>query len=361
VIADPSANIELCGSCHAQIASVNESSAHSTFEGYKTFFETRSGLAFENHPEIEEEFNDECGACHTTCGQCHVSFPNTVKGGLINGHVFNAIPVTTDKTEFKQVCTACHSSRIEEEFYKLGAMENIAGYGIDTHYYQSFKCTSCHDAMDMHGDGTITETRYESHNLSRCEDCHATVTYSDVTVTFGSDSDNIFHQQHGIASDSNDPVFQCQVCHSQDYKNCNSCHVAGSGITGEVYVTFEIGLNPIPDVRPEYDYVVLRHIPISPDTYEPWGETNLAYYSALPSWKYASPHNIRLFTERTDTSGGLNDEYDGCRSCHNASENGNDWFLRASELDSMATELGYTEEVDANQSYTVDDAIPSPL
>ncbi len=361
VIADPSAGMETCGRCHAQIASTGETSVHSTFHGYRSLFERRAGFSFASHPGIEEEFSSECGSCHTTCGQCHVSLPNTVQGGLMEGHVFKANPNTMSKTSFKQVCTACHSSRIEEEFYKLGSLESVTGYRLDTHYYKGYKCTSCHTASDMHGDGMLYGTRYASHEISRCEDCHSTVSYNDASVTFGSSGDNLFHRQHGVASGASDPVFQCQVCHSQQYKNCNSCHVSGGGITGSSYLTFKIGLNPIKDVRPEYDYVVLRHIPIAPDTYEPWGISELANYSALPSWKYASPHNILRFTARTDTTGGLNDGYDGCRACHNAVESGNDWFLRASELDSMATLLGYPEEVDANQNYVVDDAIPSQI
>jgi thiosulfate/3-mercaptopyruvate sulfurtransferase len=370
LVRDPSADIATCGQCHARIASANETSLHTTFHGYETLFETRAGYDFDAHPEIEEEFANECGACHTTCGQCHVSLPNSVQGGLMEGHEFKAVPYTLGKTSFKQVCTACHNSRIEEEFYGLNDMA-VPGYRVDAHYYTDYsKCTDCHDADEMHGDGMMYGTRYESASMPGCEDCHATVEYNDANVTFGSSGDNAFHQQHGTGTSGTS--LQCQVCHSQEYKNCNACHVGGeanpnSGVTGDPYLAFEIGKNPLAVERPEYDYVVLRHIPISPSTYDHFGEANLANFESLPNWKYASPHNIQRWTSRTDTTGGLDDGNDGCRSCHNGSQSGyTDWFLRQTDVDSIDTLLEGELSVDpkeseANSAYTVDDNIPTPF
>jgi hypothetical protein len=306
-----------CGQCHGDITSVYETSLHQNFHGYETLFETRSGLTFEDHPELEEEFNNECGKCHTTCGECHISRPRSVKGGLVRGHQFMPKPNQTEQ------CTACHGSRVGEEY--TGSRD---GYSADVHYVPNgMNCVSCHTGEEMHGDGTVYETRYQEPDMPRCELCHSSA-----------ENANIYHSMHW-------DNFQCNVCHSQDYKNCNECHVGGAGITGESYIDFKVGKNPIPDQR-DYEYVVLRHIPITEDTFSPWGVDDLPNYSALPSWKYASPHNIKRWTARTDTTGGLS-----CgTSCH-LSETG---FLRAADLEDMSD-----AERAANLPYIVPDGPPT--
>jgi thiosulfate/3-mercaptopyruvate sulfurtransferase len=119
-------------------------------------------------------------------------------------------------------------------------------------------------------------------------------------------------------------AFACQVCHSQNYKSCNGCHV-GEGITGSSYETFKIGYNPLPD-RPE-KFVVLRHIPIVPDTYTGWGLSELSNFDTEPTWKFATPHNIRRRTDRTPEGG-------SCGSaCHNSYQGPTDFFLRAADLE----------------------------
>ncbi len=323
MVKDPSvAYEETCGACHPGIASNFATSLHSSFHGYETLFEARSGISFESHPEIEEEFANECGACHTTCGECHVSRPRSVEGGLVQGHRFMPVPSQTNQ------CTACHGSRVGEEY--LGQRD---GYAADAHYVPMGKnCMFCHDGHEMHGTGTEVGTRYEQANMPRCEDCHS-----------GVETTNDYHTQHW-------GQLQCQVCHSQDYKNCNKCHVGGTGVREPSYITFKIGKNPIPDER-EYEYVVLRHIPIAEDTYEPWGITDLPDFAVLPNWKYASPHNIRRWTARTDTSDGL-----GCAYvCHNSAETDStaNWFLRQADIDTLTA-----AEQEANSPYIVPDGPP---
>lgn len=319
VNAKPSMNYEeTCGQCHADIADRYASSVHQNFTGYETLFETRSGLEFENHPELEEEFANECGTCHTTCGECHVSRPRSVKGGLVQGHRFMPVPNQT------QQCTACHGSRVGEEY--TGSRD---GYSPDVHFLPGgMNCMGCHTGHEMHGSGNVAPTRYEADGIPRCEWCHT-----------GAQEANLYHEQHW-------DELQCQVCHSQDYKNCNSCHVAGGGITGESYIQFKIGKNPLADdVRPEYEYVVLRHIPIAEDTFEPWGVENLENYSALPTFKYSSPHNIQRWTARTDTTGGVGCGY----ACHTSEE----WFLRLDDLQDRPP-----AEQEANMPYIVPDEPP---
>lgn len=328
LVSDPAANAdEACSRCHAGIVNKMANSLHGSFKGYQTLFETRSGITFADHPEIEHEFSAECGACHTTCGQCHISRPDAVKGGLVQGHQFMPVPSQADQ------CTACHGSRVGEEY--TGSREGYAG---DIHYIPNLmKCTDCHSGSEMHGTGVEYATRYESQEMPRCEHCH-----SDVAAS------NNYHTKHW-------GELQCQVCHSQDYKNCNLCHVGGTGVREPSYLAFKIGKNPIPDQR-DYEYVVLRHIPIADDTYEPWGITSLDNFDALPTWKYASPHNIRRWTARTDTVDADGNAV-GCGTlCHTTPDDDiAGWFLRQVDLDNMTD----PKEVSANQAYICPDGSPT--
>ena len=186
----------------------------------------------------------------------------------------------------------------------------------------------------MHGTpGAQPKTRYEEPALPKCVDCHAAI------------EPNTWHAMHtGSGAELEGRSLQCQACHSQDYKSCNSCHV-GEGITGSSYQTFKIGKNPIQNLN-GFDYAVLRHIPVSEDTYTGWGLTELVNYSSVETWKYTSPHNIRRITDRTDTSTGL----DGCENCHATEDSPQGYFLRASDL----TGLPQAEQ-DANQHVIVPD------
>jgi len=179
----------------------------------------------------------------------------------------------------------------------------------------------------MHGDGTTYEYRYQENDMPRCEFCHSSA-----------EDANTYHVMHW-------DNFQCNICHSQDYKNCNLCHVGGTGVREPSYIDFKIGKNPLPEDR-DYEYAVLRHIPIAEDTYEPWGVSELPNYAALPTWKYASPHNIRRWTARTDTTGGL--------SCGTSCHNSETFFLRAADLEDMSE-----AEREANMPYIVPDGPPT--
>lgn len=38
--------------------------------------------------------------------------------------------------------------------------------------------------------------------------------------------------------------FNCQVCHSQNYNNCGSCHIHGDEVKVPAYMDYKIALNP---------------------------------------------------------------------------------------------------------------------
>ena len=316
IVAAPSNESETyCSGCHAGTVANDHSSLHRTQEGYFTLFEKRAGYDIRDNEHQSEEFDKECGKCHTTCGQCHVSKPISVGGGFVSGHEFRKTPHMTNN------CTACHGSRVGAEF--RGDNE---GLSPDTHYqYQTMRCEACHEAAQLHGPGFTLETRYDDNKpvLPKCEECH-----EDARTT------NAYHQKHWADGEDNPGTshLQCQVCHSQEYKNCNACHVGGDGITGSSYMKFKIGKNYRQTSEKPYDYAVVRHIPIAPDTYNNWGVSGLPNFDDEPTWKYATPHNIRRFTARTDTTGG-----GSCwKNCHNNWVPELDTYLRANDDDMQA-------------------------
>jgi thiosulfate/3-mercaptopyruvate sulfurtransferase len=286
--------------CHAGVANYSRA-VHSTQAGYLALFERRSGLDLTTHPDLSDGFASDCASCHASCGDCHISQPKNVGGGLITGHRINKTPDMTRN------CTACHGSRVGDEY--RGQNDYASA---DVHYRPgAMTCMGCHTGAEMHGDGTRPERRYAVANMPQCVDCH-----DDVATA------NDYHNTHF-------DDMSCQVCHSQTYKGCNSCHV-GEGITGSSYPIFKIGRNPIPELR-DREFVLLRHVPLSPDTFEGWGLPDLEFFESEPTWKYTSPHNIRRWTERTQVADGL-----ACyEACHNTPDGQEGWFFRAADLQAL--------------------------
>ncbi|WP_420643331.1 hypothetical protein [Candidatus Leptofilum sp.] len=334
LIENPSNNpVESCGECHPDVVATHDNSLHSNLAGYWTVLDART--VPENHEAIDGMFNNHCSSCHATCGECHVSQPNLVGGGLIEGHLFNETPSMTRN------CTACHGSRIGNEY--LGKHE---GLRPDVHFTQGrMACVDCHSGHEMHGapeDCQDCHTgpeaqqveppdhRYDGVQTPRCESCH-------ITVAIGQD-DIEMHQEH--AGD-----LSCQVCHSISYTSCDGCHVEISENTGnpifstdDHYFSFIIGKNPLESYDRPYEYVTLRHIPIAQDSFSFYGDDLLPNYSALPTWAYTTPHNIQRVTPQTES----------CDSCHGNA----DLFLTADKI--------YPEELEANLSLIVD-SIPAPI
>ena len=294
LVTDPSDDPQAaaCAECHTDIAPYQQYSLHFNLAGYDTVLQTRS--VPENHPTIEEGQSYHCNSCHATCGQCHVSQPASVGGGLVSGHVFEQVP------SMSRQCTACHGSRVKNEY--TGANE---GLPADVHLRQArMVCTDCHTSGDMHGtdhitaDGTGRAHRYDGPQSPSCLDCHAEVT--------GIGSGNEYHEAHGTE------VLSCQVCHSVSYINCYSCHLQQTDEGQPFYqlgheeITFAIGRNPRRDTYRPYRYVPLRHVPTFPELFELYGEDVLPNFNALPTWTYATPHNIQLRTPQTES----------CESCH---------------------------------------------
>jgi hypothetical protein len=330
VIRDPSADAETtCGKCHPNIAPFQENSLHNNLAGYDTVLHQRSTP--ENHPLIEEGESYHCSNCHTTCGQCHISQPTSVGGGLIDGHVFNRIP------SMSRQCTACHGSRVKNEY--TGAHE---GLSADVHLRTGrMVCTDCHTGGDMHGtdyisyaeDGALVvghDHRYDGAQGPSCESCHQS--------QVGIGSGNPYHEAHGTE------VLSCQVCHSINYINCYDCHLERSADDVPYFrlesenLGFYIGRNPLRTAERPYRFVPVRHVPTYPELFQLYGEDILDTFDALPTWTYATPHNIQRNTPQTAS----------CESCHT----NNALFLTPDKV--------REQELQANQTVIVLSAPPLP-
>ena len=313
---DPSgAQRNVCAACHAHISTVYNKSPHGSQSGFVAAILARSGLT-----ELDENgrqmLDQQCGQCHASCGQCHIARPEAAGGGLVAGHVLQHEPLEMEN------CLGCHGERLGAEF-----TGQLPGLEADVHYQKGMTCFDCHPEEGMHGDGVTYEHRYQVADLPQCADCHPDA--------LSEETSNIYHKL--MAKD-----VQCQVCHSSSYRNCYSCHVGktSSGLRQEVELDFRIGKNPIQDEKHPWEYVVLRHVPIAPDSYQEWGLA-LNNYASKPTWVYASPHNIQRQTPQNA----------GCfGTCHNNP----DVFLTPDYIQQKVDQgLMVQAEVQANDSVVV--------
>ena len=317
VVREPD-SAETCGPCHTDTVLADQTSLHSTLAGYTTVLTARSSP--DKMAEIEEMMGNHCTTCHTSCGQCHVSRPTNLGGGLSAGHQFKQVP------PMNLTCTGCHGSRIENEY--KGKNEGVQP---DVHWIKyGMPCFDCHTADEMHGKTGEFTHRYDGPPAPGCQDegCHEGVAPGD-----GIANHTEFHFE----------ALSCQVCHSTTYKNCYSCHVAQEDGVPFFKIEpsemgFKIGLNPIQSPDRPWKYVPVRHVPIDPESFAFYGENLLSNFDALPTWKYSTPHNIQRNTPQTES----------CDSCH-----GNAGFF-------LTSDDVLPEELEANKEVIVEE-IPPPM
>ena len=278
---------EKCASCHQEIVDNFVTSIHNG-TGQKRKVTIRSGLDgpedFDQLPQHQiDGYNANCATCHAGCGECHVVRPPIGGGGLSAGHNFNKTP------DMVTICVTCHVSRGGHAY--LGV---ASGTQADLHLTQAgFKCVDCHNANELHGDGQMVEQRYAYSKLPECENCHSDI-----------ESNNNFHSMH--VGD-----FNCQVCHSQVYNNCGSCHVHGEGARIPSYLDFKIARNPIPDIKTGFAFTLVRRTLAAPDNWEKYGVAEYDDFDAFPTYNYTSPHNILRWTDRTQV-GSQKSCYENC-------------------------------------------------
>jgi len=277
-----------CGECHEDIVSTAKNSLHYTLAPFERIITARANK--EDKKVLSKIFlakEKHCNHCHASCGQCHVSRPDYVKGGFLAKHEFQKTP------PMGTTCAACHGGRVYAEF--TGSKNE---YAADIHYEnEKMTCTGCHTAEQMHSDNSGADSRFDIPERPDCRDCHQEV--------FSAQPGNDSHKIH------KDKV-ACQVCHAQANKNCFSCHV-GTDKKGlpyfkckETRMLFKIGLNPKKSKDRPYNYVVLRHPPADPDLFDFYVKNGLSDFDNLPTWKLATSHNIRRTTPQNKE----------CNNCH---------------------------------------------
>jgi hypothetical protein len=181
----------------------------------------------------------------------------------------------------------------------------------------------------MHGMDMDDVYRYDGEAEPPCETCHED--------QIGVGSGIYQHEVHGTET------LSCQTCHSVSYTNCTNCHVERTEDDIAFYsvesheVTFVIGRNPLRSAERPYDYTVLRHVPVDPESFS-FYDIEMALFSSRPTWVYATPHNIQRNTPQTES----------CESCH-----GNDDIF-------LTPDRVVEWELEANADVMVDAAPPLP-
>lgn len=300
VVRDPSYPAPgACAECHD--VDHYQTSLHASIAPIKQSIMNRAKDDPSVKAKLNTAFNNHCASCHSSCGQCHISRPSSVGGGLMAGHAYEK------RAQVKETCTACHGSRVGKEYFGEG--KNCKP---DIHRQKAFmKCSKCHTAEELHGQGKTPKDRYHAAGLPQCRDCHEKVFTEPGPY-------QTVHLQH-------EKKASCQVCHAQPYTNCFSCHVKMDKQGQKYYevkahrTDFKIGLNPDrTDRRPE-KFVVLRHVPIDQDTFKHYVDQALTNFDRVPTWKPASPHNIRRKTDQNAE----------CNHCHGQKR----LFLRENDVE----------------------------
>ncbi|MGD8969630.1 MAG: hypothetical protein PVI07_19155 [Anaerolineae bacterium] len=275
-----------CRVCHTESGRLVETSLHQNLTGFGTALTTRG--ADLSNAAMQTAFDNHCNECHTTCGQCHVSRPTALDGGLLKEHEVKSV------ASMKDTCLACHGARVANEYQ--GKNEGVEG---SVHWTEEgMACFECHPVTDYHGDGTEYAHRYDGGPSVECLDCHEEAEPEESEIA-----------EHALHADK----VACQVCHvSGPYKSCYNCHVAlneeGEPFfrSGDSQMTLKIGRNPLQSEDRPWDYVLLRHVPVVPDTFAFYGGYELSDFDNAPTWKYATPHNIQRVTPQNQS----------CDSCH---------------------------------------------
>jgi thiosulfate/3-mercaptopyruvate sulfurtransferase len=281
----PAADTATCGTCHRDVSPLNADSLHTTLRGYDTVLQDRSRE--EHYATLEGVEANHCNSCHTTCGDCHISQPTNVGGGLLKGHRFVRTP------PMSQTCTACHGSRVKNEYFGLN--EELPS---DVHFRARMSCTDCHSSAELHGMGEPQTHRYDGKPSQSCESCHLDV------IGVGSGIEQ--HEVHGTET------LSCQACHSVAYTNCVNCHVALNDEkqpffkVEDHFLAFYIGKNPLRGADRPYRYVTLRHVPVDATSFSFYGQDLLPNFAKRPTWVYSTPHNIQRITPQNER----------CDACH---------------------------------------------
>ena len=248
-----------CGGCHDEIVSTAGDSLHATLATFPRMLKSRANM--DKWAHIDKARQNHCASCHTSCGGCHVSRPPSAQKGFVRGHVFQKQPDPINQ------CTACHGSRVGYEYYGQRGQGDVhaAKAGMD--------CVDCHNAGEMHAAAPENiEVRYVLQEMVQCKDCHK-------NLAAGSVREHAIHQGK----------VQCQVCHSQTYVNCYSCHV-GKDPEGVAFFqnkweveSMKIGRNYAgASSKAAYQYMLVRHVPVDPEMFDYYGKDGFTNFDSSP-------------------------------------------------------------------------------
>ena len=85
----------ICAQCHLEATETYAKSLHYSVRGFANSLIDFAGdpnALDDIHKGLGEVFNLNCMNCHATCGECHVSRPDSYAGGLIDQHRFFSTP-----------------------------------------------------------------------------------------------------------------------------------------------------------------------------------------------------------------------------------------------------------------------------
>ena len=333
--------VEKCGTCHSDIATNFSTNLHNGI-GQKRKVTMRSGLTgheqFDQLPAHKiEGYTANCATCHGTCGNCHVVRPPIAGGGLNSGHDFKRNP------DMLNTCISCHSSRGGHAYLGRGNDVNpdIVPDVHLTHPDAKFECLDCHTGIEIHGNGEEIEHRYAYSELPTCtaSSCHPSL-----------ETKNSYHSTHYTD-------FNCQVCHSQDYNSCGSCHIHGEGARQASHLDFKIAQNPLllndnpPNENHDSELALVRRTLGAPDNWAVYHDEDYTNFNEFPIFNYTTPHNIQKWTTRTNEEG-----TGGCFiNCHIRAEGGQ---LINKELYLFMDDLVETWQVSSTGSITLDGELP---
>ena len=302
-----------CASCHVGVVADARTSLHRMQWGFQTALEAR-GADF-THPEMVQAYGEQCTACHADCGDCHVSRPAVVGGGLTAGHAFTV----TRQVSVTSPCGDCHNATVNADY--TGAHEGIEP---DVHWQRmKLSCMSCHAIDQVHGGSQVG--RYDEAPEPSCTQagCHE----QETIVGAG----NLQHTIHTR-------TVQCQVCHAAgEYSSCQGCHTDQDARGKPTHkldkqgLTFKIGRNPLQSKDRPWTYVLLRPSPAATGLFDAYGEDLLPEFESAPTWALATPHNMQRVTPQNS----------GCNNCHGQE----DLFLTNQDLT--------PDELEANRSVIV--------
>ena len=325
-----------CGSCHSDITADFATSLHNG-TGQKRKVTMRAGLSgheqFDQLPAHQiEGYTANCATCHGTCGNCHVVRPPIAGGGLEMGHSFIRNP------DMLNTCVSCHTSRGGHAYLGRGVTmdPNIVPDVHLTDPDAGFECMVCHTGNEVHGNGQAVDHRYEYTELPTCSSalCHTNIATA-----------NSYHSLHI-------ETFNCQVCHSQDYNSCGSCHIHGEGARQAAYLDFKIALNPLtnPDANHDFEYALVRRTLGAPDNWDVYLDNDYSNFDEFPIFNYTTPHNIQRWTTRTQTSGAC------YLNCHIRNDGGT---LINKDLYLFTDDLIETWQISSTSHITVDQSLPT--